>query len=113
LSVYPALDRGDGVGHDEAVPLPFLPFGALVASLFLGAALTVFALAIRGVDRAATSMGKSVLPGLVDGFRDWSAGKPAGHPADDRTIATEPAVPDTMEDVAPAAPISVERVHRS
>lgn len=52
--------------------LAFYPIGAFLAGLFLGSALTLFAVALRFLDRAATRSGRSMLPGLVTGFRDWS-----------------------------------------
>lgn len=49
---------------------PFLWIGAIFAGIVLGAALTLFVLAMRAVDRAATEVRGSILPGLVEGFRD-------------------------------------------
>jgi hypothetical protein len=54
------------------VSLAFVPFGAFLAGLALGAMFTAFALAGRLLDRATTRAGDSILPGLVSGFRDWS-----------------------------------------
>jgi hypothetical protein len=54
------------------VSLAFLPLGAFLAGLVLGAMFTAFALAGHLLDRAATRAGDSILPGLVSGFRDWS-----------------------------------------
>ncbi len=51
--------------------LAFLPFGAFLAGLFLGSAITLFAVALRAIDRGATRFGDSMLPGLISGFRDW------------------------------------------
>lgn len=55
------------------MPFPFYPIGAVVAALILGGALTVFVLALKGLDRAATQVGGAVVGGLVSGIRDWSA----------------------------------------
>lgn len=54
------------------VTLPFLPFGAFLAGMFLGSTLTVFAFAVHALGRAADRTSGSILPGLVVGFRDWS-----------------------------------------
>lgn len=51
--------------------LVFMPFGAFLAGLFLGTAVTLFAIALRALDRGAVRFGDSVLPGLIEGLRDW------------------------------------------
>jgi len=101
------------------MPFPFVPFGVVVAGMFLGSALTLFALALRGLDRATASIGDSVLPGLVEGIRDWSmTGRgpdrpPTWSPAtspDEREEADEADEP--FEPVL-AEPVPAEPVHRS
>jgi hypothetical protein len=57
------------------MPFPFLPWGALLASVVLGGALIVFGLVLRAVDHAVTASRRSVLPGLVSGFRTWASGR--------------------------------------
>jgi hypothetical protein len=57
------------------MPFPFLPWGALLASAVLGGALIVFGLVLRAVDHAVTASRRSMLPGLVSGFRTWASGR--------------------------------------
>lgn len=52
--------------------LAFFPFGAFLAGLFLGSAVTVFAFMLGPFGRAASRTGGSILPGLVVGFRGWT-----------------------------------------
>ena len=54
------------------MPFPFFWGGAALALAFLAAVMTVFAVAVKLLGVATTSLRGSVLPGLVDGFRDWS-----------------------------------------
>ncbi len=55
------------------MPFPFLPGGVLLAIAVLGGALMVFGLVLRAMDRAVTASRRSVLPGLVSGFRTWAS----------------------------------------
>jgi len=87
---------------------PFYWIGAFFAGTVLGAALTLFVLAMRAVDRAATEVHGSILPGLVEGLRDW---------ADDRRTARRPPVSpsgsetgDGIEDAVSSAAPPVERL---
>ena len=57
------------------MPFPFLPWGALLASAVLGGALIVFGLVLRAMDHAVTASRRSMLPGLVSGFRTWASGR--------------------------------------
>jgi hypothetical protein len=63
---------------EAGMPFPFLPGGALLALAVLGGALTVFGLALRAMDRAITASRRSMLPGLVSGFRTWAEPAPSG-----------------------------------
>ena len=55
------------------MPFPYMyPVGALLATLLLGATLTIFAVALKALDRAVTRVGDSILSGLVSGFQGWS-----------------------------------------
>jgi hypothetical protein len=63
------------------MPFPFYPIGALVAAIILGTALTLFALALRAIDRAVTQVGGSVLGGLVSGISGWSEARRSAPPA--------------------------------
>jgi hypothetical protein len=64
------------------MPFPFLPTGALVALAVLVSALTVFGLALRAMDRAATRVAGelrlSIVPAIVSGMRRWT---PSAGPA--------------------------------
>jgi hypothetical protein len=56
---------------------PFIPGGAILAAVVLGGAFALFMLLLRVVDRTATEVRGSFLPGVVSGLRDWSrAGDP-------------------------------------
>jgi hypothetical protein len=57
------------------MPFPFLPWGALLASAVLGGALIVFGLVLRAMDHAVTASRRSMLPGLVSGFRTWASAR--------------------------------------
>jgi hypothetical protein len=63
------------------VPFPFLPLGWVLAVTVLVGALTLFGLALRAMDRAATRVGgelrATILPGLVAGLRQWQPAMPA------------------------------------
>ncbi|HEX5823020.1 MAG TPA: hypothetical protein VFY18_01050 [Candidatus Limnocylindrales bacterium] len=61
------------------MPFPFLPGGALLAIAVLGGALTIFGLVLRAMDKAITAGRRTMLSGLVAGFRTWtgSAGSAA------------------------------------
>jgi hypothetical protein len=51
---------------------PFLPGGAILAAAVLGGAFALFAIILWAVDRTATEVRGSFLPGVVSGLRDWS-----------------------------------------
>lgn len=59
------------------MPFPFYPVGALVAGIILGTALTLFALALKAIDKTVTRVGGSVLTGLVSGLNEWSEARRA------------------------------------
>lgn len=87
---------------------PFYWIGAFLAGAVLGAALTLFVLAMRAVDRAATEVSGSILPGLVEGIRDW---------ADDRRRAPRrpvspggPEAGDEIEEAPSSTAPAVERL---
>jgi hypothetical protein len=54
------------------MPFPFLPAGAILAMAVLLGAFALFAIILRAIDRTATEMKGSFLPGVVTGLRDWS-----------------------------------------
>jgi hypothetical protein len=51
---------------------PFLPGGIVLAAAVLGSGFALFALLLRLIDRTATEIRGSFLPGVVSGLRDWS-----------------------------------------
>jgi multisubunit Na+/H+ antiporter MnhB subunit len=55
------------------MPFPFLPGGALLAMVVLTTAFAIFGLALRAMDRAILAGRRSVLPGIISGFRTWAA----------------------------------------
>lgn len=93
------------------MPFPFLWIGALVAAAFLTFMFMVFGLLMKLMNRATTEVRESILPGLVDGIRDW---------ADDRRQAASQIVsPRSSEDTPTLDPTSgptgihLEPVHRA
>ena len=86
------------------MPFPIMyPAGALIAGLLLGAALTLFAIALRALDRAVTRVGDSILSGLVSGFHGWS---------DERQRGSRSRSPRAADAEDTASPVGVEPVHR-
>ena len=91
------------------MPFPFLPAGAVLALAVLVGAFALFGLALRGLDRAATSARHSIAPGLVAGLRQWS--HPRQEPS--RPVSSSPAAPDAdIEEVAAPASVTTQPVHR-
>jgi uncharacterized membrane protein len=80
------------------------PVGALVATIILGAVFTLFALALRALDRAVTRVADGVLSGLVSGFDYWSAARRPG------MRQGSPGAADREE---PSAAVPVELVRRT
>jgi hypothetical protein len=93
------------------MPFPFLPVGAMVAGLILSAALTVFVLALKALDRAAGQVGGAVVGGLVSGIRDWSA--PQHVQVVSPSSAVTPGSADPGDQIEPSEPTAVEPVRRS
>jgi len=86
------------------MPFPYMyPVGALLATLLLGATLTIFAVALKALDRAVTRVGDSILSGLVSGFHGWYESQPDTIP---------PVSAGAGETVDSSSPIAVEPVHR-
>ena len=54
------------------MPFPFYWIGALVAAAFLTMVITIFGVLLKVMNRAATEVRESILPGLVVGIRDWA-----------------------------------------
>ncbi len=57
------------------MPFPFFWIGAVFAGAVLVAVFAVFGAVMRALDRAATEVTGTILPGLVEGFRDWPNGR--------------------------------------
>jgi len=57
---------------ETSMPFPFMPVGAILAAAVLGGAFALFALLLRAIDRTATEIKGSFLPGVVSGLRGWS-----------------------------------------
>ena len=91
------------------MPFPFYWIGALVAGLVLAGALAVFGLALDVVMRATNGVRGSVLPGLVAGFREWTAdrGRAADGPASGHGSAPTSPIEDILLHDGPL----LERVH--
>ena len=89
---------------------PFLWAGALVAAAFLSIVFIVFGILLRIVNRTATELRGSILPGLVGGIRDWTVDHGL------RAIATSSPPPaegtSRIEETTPVAGLRVEPVRR-
>ena len=91
------------------MPFPFIPAGVVLALAVLGGAFALFGLALRGLDRAATSARHSIAPGLVAGMRQWSHDR--HEPT--RPVSSSPAPPDAdSQDVTPPVSLSLQPVRR-
>jgi hypothetical protein len=51
---------------------PFYWIGAATAFVFLGAAMFLFGIAVKLLSLTTAGVRGTVLPGLVNGFRDWT-----------------------------------------
>lgn len=91
------------------MPFPFIPIGVVLALAVLGGAFALFALAFRGLDRAATSARHSIAPGLVAGMRQWADSR--GEPS--RPVSSSPAAPGPdVDEVARPANVILQPVQR-
>lgn len=87
---------------------PFYWIGAMVAGVVLFVALSLFAMALRAIDRAVTEVRGSMLPGLVEGFRDWAGDR---RPARRPPISPDgPEAGDGIEDAVSSLAPPVERL---
>jgi hypothetical protein len=82
---------------EAGMPFPFLPGGALLAIAVLGGALTVFGLALRAMDRTIAAGRRTILPGLVSGFRTWVGASPSAPVADPEVAAAAPLGTELIE----------------
>ena len=93
------------------MPFPFFWLGALVAAAFLTIVMTIFGLLLKMMDRAATEVRESVLPGLVTGIRDWADGR--GLP---RVASSSPRAAESgsgLEETPTNAGLRLEHVRRA
>jgi len=81
------------------------PIGALIAGVLLGATLTIFAVALRALDRTVTRVGDSILSGLVTGFHTWSDQHRPG--------SVPPLSPRVADPEEPGSAVPMEPVRRS
>jgi hypothetical protein len=97
------------------MPFPFIPIGAFVAGVILSAALAIFILSLKALDRAATQAGSAVVGGLVSGIRDWSGQDRVRIVSPAAVEETPPAAlpPSEPADAVPVEPVAVEPVHRA
>ena len=100
------------------MPFPFIPIGAFVAGLILSAALTVFILSLKALDRAAHAGRQCRRRRAGLGIRDWSiqdrarivspAAVEAGQSAEARQSA-EALPPSEPADAVPVEPVAADR----
>jgi hypothetical protein len=88
---------------------PFIWAGALVAGLFLTAAMALFGLALEVFARATDEVRGSVLPGLISGFRGWANDHDPARPRSSSPRSPEPASP--FEEIPPRDGPPVGHVH--
>jgi hypothetical protein len=73
-----------------AMPFPFLPWGVVVAGVVLGGMVGLFMFVVHLLDRAATEVSGTMLPGLVRGVRKWSDGPRSGLSRPSSPVAVDP-----------------------
>jgi hypothetical protein len=91
------------------MPFPFLWIGALVAAAFLTFMFLVFGVLMKLLNRATTDVRGSILPGLIEGIRDWADdhGLPPIRMVSPRSDEDEPSVHE------PPTPLRLEHVRRA
>jgi len=94
------------------VTFPFLPGGALVAIAALGTVLASFGLTMRLLDRAALELRGSMLPGMVEGLRDWADGQVRRPGVSGSISAGQRSSEPAIEDLALEPDLRLERVRR-
>jgi hypothetical protein len=87
------------------MPFPFFWIGAVFAGAILVGVFSLFAVVMRTLDRAATEVTGTILPGLVEGFRDWPNGRHravprSGSPRSSESGPSGPATDDPDPDLA-------------
>jgi len=90
------------------MPFPFLWTGALVAVAFLSTIFAIFGLLAHLLDRTATELRGSILPGLISGLGDWTG----EHPVIRRLVSPRGSEPGgEIDDTDPGPPPAIERLH--
>ena len=89
------------------MPFPFYPVGTLVASVILAVTPTIFAVALRAIDRAVTRIGGSVVSGLDAGFDGWSASRQMPAPAS----VSSGSAGEGLAAPVPVVPVQRRRTH--
>jgi hypothetical protein len=89
---------------------PFQWVGALIAAAFLAIVFIVFGILLKIVNRAATDVRGSILPGLIGGIRDWTVDHGLAASATSSPRADEGASP--IEETTPVAGLRLEDVRR-
>jgi hypothetical protein len=93
------------------MPFPFYWVGALVAAVFLTVVMTVFGVLLKLMNRAATEVRESILPGLVSGLRDWA--DEHGLPAIQRSSPRSSEDGPQLDDTPPSTGLRLEHVRRA
>ena len=81
---------------------PFAGIGGLTAVTFLVLSYAIFAGLVRLLGAAASGVRSTVVPGIVDGLRDWS------RPEDDHAPASPTTVSSPWEDLPSGAQLGAE-----
>ena len=81
---------------------PFAGIGGLAAVTFLVLSYAIFAGLVRLLGAAASGVRSTVLPGIVDGIRDWS------RPDEDQAPASPAAATPPWEDLPPGTQLGAE-----
>ena len=92
------------------MPFPFMPLGAVVATLFLGTLFCVLYLLVTRLDRAIVEVGGVVVGRLVAGLDDWNHDREGPRHDPLITVLAASAVLEPFED---ASPVPVEPSRRS
>jgi hypothetical protein len=81
---------------------PFAGIGGLTAVTFLVLSYAIFAGLVRLLGAAASGVRSTVVPGIVDGLRDWA------RPEEDHAPAPSTASAPPWEDLPPGAQLGAE-----
>jgi len=79
--------------------MPFYWVGALFSAAFLAFVITVFGLLLKLGGRAATETRETILPGLIEGIREWAGRHPLPTPVSPHASEEEPSLEPTTRPV--------------